>query len=106
MKKMLFITTPDADPGFRLAGIDQRIAETHELEDRLVKAVNDPGNALIVIDERLLAGIDDVRLREIERTWAGIMIILPSPVAAPGELEDYAAKLIRRAIGYHVRLRL
>jgi V/A-type H+-transporting ATPase subunit F len=59
-----------------------------------------------VIDERLIAGIDDVRLREIERTWAGIMIILPSPVAAPGELEDYAAKLIRKAIGYHVRLRL
>jgi len=97
---------PDSDPGFRLAGIDQRIAETHELEDRLVKAVSDPENALIVIDERLIAGIDDVRLREIERTWAGIMIILPSPVTAPAELEDYAAKLIRKAIGYHVRLRL
>lgn len=106
MNKILFITTPDADPGFRLAGIDQRTAETPELEDRLVKAVKDPENALIVIDERLISGIDDVRLREIERTWAGIMIILPSPVAAPAELEDYAAKLIRKAIGYHVRLRL
>ena len=70
------------------------------------KAMKDPENALIVVDERLIAGIDDIRLREIERTWPGIVIILPSPVAAPGELEDYAVKLIRRAIGYHVRLRL
>ena len=106
MKKVVFITPPDADPGFRLAGIDQRIAEKHELEDRLLKTVSDPEYALIVIDERLIAGIDDLRLREIEHSWAGIMIILPSPFAAPAELEDYAAKLIRRAIGYHVRLRL
>jgi V/A-type H+-transporting ATPase subunit F len=106
VKKVLFITTPDVRPGFRLAGVDQFIAEAHELEDILLKAVHDPERALIVLDERLIAGIDDARLREIEKAWAGIMVVLPSPVAAPAELEDYALKLIRRAIGYHVRLRL
>ena len=106
MKKVLFITTPDVRPGFRLAGVDQFIAEAHELEDILLKAVHDPERALIVLDERLIVGIDDARLREIEKAWPGIMVVLPSPVAAPAELEDYALKLIRRAIGYHVRLRL
>jgi V/A-type H+-transporting ATPase subunit F len=97
---------PDASPGFRLAGIGQLIAEGHELEDILVEAVHDPENALVVIDERLSRGIDDARLREIERAWPGVIVILPSPAAAPSELEDYALKLITRAIGYHVRIRL
>ena len=106
MKKVLFITAPDARPGFGLAGIDQYVVETHELEEVLLKAVADPGNGLVIIDERLTAGIDEERLREIERTWHGVVVILPSPVAAPAEVEDYAARLIRRAIGYHVRIRL
>ena len=64
MKKVLFITTPDVRPGFRLAGVDQFIAEAHELEDILIKAVHDPERALIVLDERLIAGIDDARFRK------------------------------------------
>jgi V/A-type H+-transporting ATPase subunit F len=106
MKNVLFITTDDAAPGFRLAGIDQRIAEAHELEDLLVREMNDPDHALIVLDERLISGLDEARLREIERTWPGVLVVLPSPVTGAAELEDYALKLIRRAIGYHVRLRL
>ena len=34
----------------------------------------------------------------------GILLVLPSPEKLPAEVEDYAARLIRRAIGYHVRL--
>ena len=106
MKKVMFITAQDARPGFGLAGIDQYIAEPHELEDVLSKAVSDSENGLIIIDERLTAGIDEHRLKEIEQAWHGVVLVLPSPLAASGEIEDYAARLIRRAIGYHVRIRL
>ena len=106
MKKVIFITETAARPGFALAGIDQYIAEPQELEDILVKAVSDPENGLIVIDERLTSGIDESRMREIESAWHGVIVVLPSPLAGPGEIENYAARLIRRAIGYHVRIRL
>jgi hypothetical protein len=43
-------------------------------------------------------------LREREQNWNGIMLVLPSPEILPAEAEDYASRLIRRAIGYHVRL--
>jgi len=36
----------------------------------------------------------------------GILLVLPSPVKPPAEVEDYAARLIRRAIGYHVRIKM
>ena len=103
---MLFLTTPDARPGFGLAGTDQHTIEPHELECCLIRAASDPNNGLIVIDERLTSGIDDERLREIERTWRGVVVILPSPITAPAEIEDYVSRLIRKAVGYHVRIRL
>jgi vacuolar-type H+-ATPase subunit F/Vma7 len=106
VKKVIFITEPVARLGFALAGIDQYIAEPQELEDTLGKVMSDPENGLIVIDERLTAGVDEERMREIEGSWHGVIVVLPSPLAGPGEIEDYAARLIRRAVGYHVRIRL
>ena len=106
MKKVIFITESVARLGFNLAGIDQYIVEPKELEDILVKAVSDPENGLIVIDERLTSGIDEERMREIESAWHGVIVVLPSPLAGSGEIEDYAARLVRRAIGYHVRIQL
>ena len=43
-------------------------------------------------------------LRELEQAWNGVLLVLPSPEKPPAEVEDYAARLIRKAIGYHVRL--
>jgi len=106
VKKVLFLTTPDARAGFSLAGTDQLTIEPHELEGFLIRASSDPDNGLVVIDERLTSGIDFERLREIERTWRGVVVMLPSPIAAPAEIEDYASRLIRKAVGYHVRIRL
>jgi len=106
VKKVIFITEPVAQPGFALAGIDQYIAEPQELEEILGKVVADPENGLIVIDERLTAGIEEERMREIEGSWHGVIVVLPTPLTGPGEIDDYAARLIRRAVGYHVRIRL
>jgi vacuolar-type H+-ATPase subunit F/Vma7 len=106
VKKVIFITEPLARLGFALAGVDQFIAEPQELEDTLGKVMSAPENGLIIIDERLTTSIDEDRMREIEAAWHGVIVVLPSPLAGPGEIEDYAARLIRRAVGYHVRIRL
>ncbi len=112
MKKVAFITPPDADYGFSLTGIPQYAVDTPTLEDTLHKVMEDADNGLVVIDERLVAGgretegIPEEQLRTLEHGWHGILIVLPSPEKPPAEVEDYAARLIRRAIGYHVRLKL
>ncbi len=76
------------------------------MEVTLKKIMAEPDNGLIIIDERMLNGVTEERLHELEQGWHGILLILPSPVKPPPEVEDYAARLIRRAIGYHVRLKL
>ncbi len=104
MKKIVFITPPDAEYGFGLSGITQYIAREGETEGVVLRMMNELEWGLIVIDERLLTSITDDRLREMERAWGGVIMTLPSPMKPGIEMEDYVARLIKRAIGYHVRL--
>lgn len=103
MKRVLFVTPPDARYGFSLGGTVQMVALPGEAEAIVRAALDDPENGVVVVDERLLPDIGDERFRELERRWFGILVVLPAPEAA-GEAADYALRLIRRAIGYQVRL--
>jgi V/A-type H+-transporting ATPase subunit F len=106
MKQIAFITPPDVEYGFKLSGVAHLVTETDEAKDTLKKTMNEPDYGLLIIDERLIDGITEERLRELEQAWNGILLVLPSPEKPPAEVEDYAARLIRRAIGYHVRLKV
>jgi vacuolar-type H+-ATPase subunit F/Vma7 len=106
MKKVVFLTPPDVKYGFSLTGVAQHVAETDEVDETLKKIMAEADNGLIIIEERLLSGMPEDRIREFEQAWNGILLVLPSPVKPPAEVEDYAARLIRRAIGYHVRLKI
>jgi vacuolar-type H+-ATPase subunit F/Vma7 len=106
MKKVVFITPVDAELGFKLTGVSHYVAREEEAEAAIRKIIREPDTGLVIIDEQLVKGIAEDRLKEIEKSWHGILVVLPSPERPEGELEDYAVRLIRRAIGYHVRLQL
>lgn len=106
MKKIVFITPADAAYGFGLAGVVHHAIVAGEAEETLKKATSDPDVGLMILDERIIIEIPEERMKELEESWQGIILALPSPGKPPEEAEDYAARLIRRAIGYHVRLRL
>lgn len=104
MKSVVFITPPDARFGFSLSGVIQQTVAPEQAEDVLREVLEEPDTGVVVIDERLLAGIGEERFREMERLWYGVLLILPAPEKRGAEVEDYLQRLIRRAIGYHVRL--
>lgn len=106
MRKIAFLTTEDARFGFSLAGMHQTVGSPEEAEKVLSAEMADRHTGLIIMDERLMSGIPMERVRELEKGWHGIVLVLPSPEKLPPEVEDYAVRLIRRAIGYHVRVRL
>ncbi len=112
MKKIAFITPSDSRYGFSLTGVPQYAVEPTKFEETLNKTMDESENGLVIIDERLVGagrevlGVSEERMRELEQAWHGILLVLPSPVKPPAQVEDYAARLIRRAIGYHVRLKL
>ncbi len=96
----------DAEYGFGLAGIPQYTAEPENAEETMQKIMAWPDIRLIIIDERTIRGMSAEKMRDMEKHWSGILLVLPSPIRPATEVEDYASRLIRRAIGYHVRLQL
>lgn len=105
MKKIVAITAPDADNGFACCGAVQYAAPPGHLDDVLNQVLADPETGVLILDERLMAEAGEDRLRAIEQRWPGVLVVLPAPERGAVE-EDYAARLIRRAVGYHVRVRL
>ncbi|MBI1919934.1 MAG: ATPase [Geobacter sp.] len=104
MKSVVFITPPDARFGFSLSGVIQQTVSPEQALETLKTVLDDPETGVVIIDERLLGGIGEERFREMERRWYGVLLILPAPEKLAAEGEDYLQRLIRRAIGYHVRL--
>ncbi len=104
MKTIVFITPGDSRYGFTLSGAVQLIAAPEEAESTIQQAMDDPDSGVVIVDERLLAGIPDERFREMESRWFGVLIVLPAPAKIGEGEEDYAERLIRKVIGYHVKL--
>lgn len=102
MRRIVVITPPDAVLGFALTGVTQVVSTKEEAEAAVRRNMEDPECGVVVLDERLLAGIDEQRFKEMEKRWFGVLVILPEPGGQEGE--DYAERLIRKVIGYHVRL--
>ena len=104
MKKVIAVTPPDAAHGFALAGVGQLVRGAEQLDGALVELMNDPATGVIIIDERLVTGPTQRRIEHIERRWPGLVVVLPAPGKPQRPEEDYVLRLIRRAIGYQVRL--
>jgi vacuolar-type H+-ATPase subunit F/Vma7 len=106
MKKILVLTPAPPVGGFAIAGVIAREAVPIELPRLIDEAIADSSVGLLVIDERVIGPQARESIREVERRWRGAVVVLPSP-SKPGEPEeDYAHRLIRRAIGYQVRVQL
>lgn len=106
MKKIIFISPKDVEHGFSLTAVTQYAIDIEDVEDTLKKVISEPDTGVVIIDERLIKGISEEKLRAMEERWFGVLLILPAPERIGPEEEDYALRLIRRAIGYHVRLNL
>lgn len=106
MKRIVFVTPPDARYGFSLVGVRQVVVGPDTLQKALLELVDDSGIGVVVIDERLVTGPAQERIRQLEKRWPGLIIVLPAPQEVARVEEDYAMGLIRRAIGYQVRLSL
>lgn len=104
--RMKVVTRPGAGLGFRLAGVPvEEVAEDGAAE-RLAAIVEEPGLGLLAVDDALVPHMPQTVLERVTRN--GVPIVLP--VTLPGRWEggvggeDYVAALIRRAIGYHIKL--
>ena len=102
MKKVVLLTTQDASPGFRLAGLQHVVSQPQSAPETLLQYARDTAYGLVVIDERLARHLPEHTLSYLDKHYPGKVTVLPAPGAKESQ---FALDIIRQAIGYHVRLK-
>jgi vacuolar-type H+-ATPase subunit F/Vma7 len=102
------VTGPETADGFLLAGVKvDAVTTAAETEARLKAAFEEKDCGLLLVDELLLEEVGEALLRRLERAVLPIVVPLPLDMKWCREKRgmDYLLRLIRRSIGYHMRLR-
>ena len=105
MKRLVFNTPDDVPHGFAIAGLEQLAVSSDEVQATLKELTKEADVGVLILDERLLPDVDETWLKKTEQRWSGILLILPAPEKSEEVGEDYLQRMIRRALGYHVRIR-
>lgn len=104
MNGIVVLTPADAGCGFALAGVRQETVAAGDAWAALQATCADPDVGVVAVDARLLASFDARRLQELTERWPGVLVTLPAPAGALRSDIDALQRLVRRALGYHVRL--
>jgi vacuolar-type H+-ATPase subunit F/Vma7 len=103
-RRIIFFTENDARHGFGLAGFEQHVCTSEDLSAKVKQFIRNLEYGLFVIDERLVTENTENWLHDIEKDHDLIFVFLPPPLETAAKKEDYAVRLLRKAIGYHVQL--
>lgn len=101
------VCRPALVPGFALAGVAAWPAAAPDEAERAIAGLRARGNVGVALVEEAIydALPDDVRSR-LDRSAAPVVVPFPGPAwAEMASAEARVVELLRRAIGYRVRLR-
>jgi len=106
--KLVIVTDPDSAHGFRLSGVDVvEVEGLGEAKKRIIELINDDSSGIIAVNEEFMAAIDERTREKIEKIYRPVVISFPAKRRlAVGEMRrEDLARLIRRAVGFDIRLR-
>lgn len=106
--EFLIITGPDASLGFRCAGLSCIEAdEGSDISSLLLSLQAEGRHGLIAIEERLLNKVSENVMKRIRKK--GMPIIMPINIPQKWEEVEFGespvVRLIRRAIGYQIKIK-
>ena len=107
MYNVVVITDEASSVGFRLAGVEVREASPETAAEILRETVEKGDVGLIAINENLIKAFDQRMMRIVTESEMPLIIPFPPVVYTEEERdveESYTAQLIRKAIGYHIKL--
>ncbi len=111
MSKVLALVREDLGSGFSLAGVEiRKVADAAALRPALEAAFATRAYGIVIVEEEMVTGLgEEARASLRART-------LPLVLTVPGEMtrregeeaaaDDYVARLIRRAVGYQLNIKL
>jgi V/A-type H+-transporting ATPase subunit F len=105
-RRLVVLVRPDDARGFRLAGARVETAQPGEEPALLRTLLAEPTLGVLAIEEEVLAHVPPRLLRRVRERGVPVLLpfALPRKLGEEGKGREYVAALIRRAIGYAVRL--
>lgn len=106
--RVVVITDSQTADGFRLAGVDVRVADTPDGAQReLSRLVDDDTTGIVALNQTFMSAIDDRLRRKIDSSYRPIVVPMPVRAELVGEESHaaYLSRLIRRAVGFDITLR-
>jgi vacuolar-type H+-ATPase subunit F/Vma7 len=101
------ITRPGFATGFRLVGLPVDEATNAQMAGDGIAAAAAHGDVgILLVDQALLDELPAAQRRDAERRPVPVLVPIPAPAwtEAGGGAEDFLIELLRRTIGYRVRL--
>ena len=80
MKKIVFITTCDAEFGFSLAGITHHVVDPPGTGEMLDSVMAEPDNGLVIIDEEQRFGVEVKERLKTLRTTVDVLTMTATPI--------------------------
>ena len=111
MSKALALLRQDLGAGFALAGVDvSLVTDAAGARTALDAAVASGLYGIVIVEEELMAGMGEETRKGFAASTVPLIIEVPGALAwrdieeAPSD--DYVARLIRRAVGYQLNIKL
>jgi vacuolar-type H+-ATPase subunit F/Vma7 len=100
------VCRPEIASGFELAGLRADTAvDAATTRASLAALAEDPDLGIVLIDERLLRELPAELVQRLERQPRPLLAAFPGPrFDRPEAAEEAVLEILRRAIGYRVRL--
>lgn len=107
MPRMIVLTDAETATGYRLAGVEVRVADSDDAAKTLESLIEEDAYGMVVVDEGLVS--DPIAATERVMRGRDLPVILPVPSlgAAFGEGDDasaYIGDLVRSAIGFDIKV--
>ena len=101
-QEIMVIADSETCTGFRLAGVrEAHVLEGKEAEKKLSEVIEEQKAGIVIINERLVPGLDFRLRKKIERIAKPVVIAVPDKKGLSGEAESLKA-LIARALGFEL----
>lgn len=105
-ERLVVIASPGLSAGFALAGIPVfQAVDGDDAARQIQRAVDEAKAGVVIIDEPLYRELSEDLRRILERSTLPLVIPVPGPDwTAKSSAHEYIVEILRRAIGYRVRL--
>lgn len=106
MSRILVLARPAVAAGFEAAGFPVEVCPDAVTLARRLEPLA-PETEVVLVEDALYTELAEGERRKWERRLRPLIVAVPSPstAAAPDQAAQYVVELLRRAVGYRVRLK-